>query len=368
MKILAIETSCDETSAAVVESNSTGGITILSNVVASSMDLHAKTGGIIPEVAARNQITYIVPVIKQALGEANIPFDGKNPPTIDALALTYGPGLIGSLLVGVETVKTLSYVWDKPLIPVNHLFGHIYANWIQDTASTQELPQFPAIALVVSGGHTDLVLMKSHTDITWLGGTRDDAAGEAFDKCARLLGYNYPGGPKISQLALEGSSTVFPLPRPMLGSNDYDFSFSGLKTAFLNKTKEHFPILRKSIDERAGWQQVPVESNLSEKEKQVLYNLCASLQDAIIDVLLKKTIKAAREYNVTSILLAGGVSANQKLREEFAKKCEDLNFILFAPQKKYCMDNAAMIGAAAYFRQQYTPWQDVAANPELYFD
>lgn len=385
MKILAIETSCDETSAAVVESSPTGGITVLSNVVASSMDLHAKTGGIIPEVAARNQITYIIPVIMEALQKANIPFYGKTPPAVDSLALTYGPGLIGSLLVGVETVKTLSYVWDKPLIPVNHLFGHIYANWITSSSlraneherGKLELPQFPLIALVVSGGHTDLVLMKSHTEITWLGGTRDDAAGEAYDKVGRLLGIPYPAGPKIEQLAKEGNPKTYHFPRPLLYDKAYDFSFSGLKTAVLREVE------KLTIDKRGGTTGTPVRvPGLNEYEgshrngvrsdRTPINNFCRGVQDAIIEVLVTKTLRAAEEFGVKSILLSGGVAANGTLREAFKEmlhtKYHILNTQLFVPAKNLCTDNAAMIGAAAFFRQQETPWQDVAANPELYFD
>src|SRR5258706_10584365 len=250
MRILGIETSCDETAASVIDISKNNNITLLSNVIASSLALHAKTGGIIPEIAARNQISHIIPVISEALEKAGISF--KPPkmksPDIDAIAVTYGPGLIGSLLVGVETAKTLSFAWNKQLIPVNHLYGHIYANFISNNSKIEnrkskplEKIKFPAIALIVSGGHTDLILMKGHKETIWLGGTRDDAAGEAFDKCARLLGYNYPGGPKVAELAEKGNPKVFSLPRPMIGSHDFDFSFSGLKTAFANATKENFP-------------------------------------------------------------------------------------------------------------------------------
>jgi N6-L-threonylcarbamoyladenine synthase len=363
-------------------------------------------------MAAREQIKCIIPVIYDALENADLLENGvarlgdprnssavretneaslggkerQDPrflPNVDAIAVTYGPGLIGSLLVGVETAKTLSYIWNKPLIPVNHLFGHIYANWIDasslpvnptnDAISNQTFqpPSFPAIALVVSGGHTDLVLMKSHTDITWLGGTRDDAAGECFDKCARLLGYPYPGGPKISQLAEKGNPKNFSFPRPMIGSHDYNFSFSGLKTAFLNATKQHFSILRTS-SEKIGWQQIPFEDSLDATHKQTLYDLCASLQEAIVDVLVKKTILAAQEFDVSSILLSGGVAANELLKQRFQheinSKHEIQNTKLYVPQKSLCTDNAAMIGAAALFKNQTTDWTNLTANPQLYFD
>ncbi|HYK09066.1 MAG TPA: hypothetical protein VEW42_06245, partial [Candidatus Eisenbacteria bacterium] len=260
MRILAIETSCDETGAAVVESNG-NEVKILSNVVATSLAIHSKTGGIIPEAAAREQVKYIIPVINEALEKAGITFGSTSKPKphpnpllpgegdqgknlmVDAIAVTYGPGLIGSLLVGVETAKALSFLWDKPLIPINHLFGHIYANWLTQPHPNPllkgegdqggEIPRFPLVALIVSGGHTDLVLMKSHTDITWLGGTRDDAAGECFDKSGRLLGLPYPAGPEIEQKAKLGNPKAYHFPRPLLHEKNYDFSFSGLKTAIL---------------------------------------------------------------------------------------------------------------------------------------
>lgn len=357
MKILGIETSCDETAASAVEiSPDKKFVTLLSSVTATSLNLHAKTGGIIPEIAARNQIKDIIPVIFEALEKAGT--------TIDAIAVTYGPGLIGSLLVGVETAKTLSYIWNKPLIPINHLLGHIYANWIGLNGEKPHVPTFPAIALIVSGGHTDLILMKSHTDIQWLGGTRDDAAGECFDKCARLIGYDYPGGPKIAELATKGDPKAFSFPRPMLGDHSFEFSFSGLKTSFLNKTKEYFPLLRTS-PEKIGWNQILLEKNISEKQKQLLYNLCASLQEAIIDVLVKKTLQAAEKFNTTSVILGGGVSANEKLRETFRNK---LTANFFVPPKSLSTDNGAMIGAAAFFQGKETPWEEISANPELYFE
>lgn len=367
MIILGIETSCDETSAAVVNKTQDAAI-LLSNVVSSSLELHSRTGGIIPEEAAREQVKFIIPVIKQALADAHKTID-----EVDALAVTYGPGLIGSLLVGVETIKTISYVLNKPLVPVNHMVGHVYANWLQTTdKQTCEVrdPQipFPALALVVSGGHTDLLLLKGHGDIQLLGGTRDDAAGECFDKCARLLGYNYPGGPHISKLALEGDPTAFAFPRPMLGSKDYEFSFSGLKTAFLNTTRQHFPILRTNIpNSKAGWEQVVLEKQISAKEKKTLYDLCASLQQAIIDVLVRKTMNAAKEHNVQAVLLSGGVSANQLLRDEVEKACLKYGFELFAPPKYLCTDNAAMIASVAAYNYKPVNWQDITADPELYF-
>lgn len=344
MRILGIETSCDETSAAVIKGNAGDKkVKLLSNVVASSLSLHKKTGGIIPESAAREQIKYIIPVLQQVLKQSRL-----TPKDFDAMAVTVGPGLIGSLLVGVETAKTLSYVWNKPLVPVNHLIGHVYANWLQ-TTKNQRLKTilFPALALIVSGGHTDLVFMKSHTDIKWLGGTKDDAAGEALDKIGRLLGLPYPAGPAIEKAAKRGNTNHFSLPRPMIGSSDFDFSFSGLKTAVLRKTQAMKQFNNETIDD-----------------------LCASAQQAIIDVLIKKTLKAAQKYKVKSILLGGGVSANQKLREQL--RLEARGYMpeakIFAPQKFLCTDNAAMIAAAAFFNYKEVPWQKVTANPQLYFD
>lgn len=324
MKILGIETSCDETAAAVVED----GKKVLSSALASSAELHIKTGGIIPEQAARKQIESIIPVINNALetiGQDNI----------DAIAVTYGPGLIGSLLVGVETAKTLSLAWNKPLVPANHLVAHIYANWIE----AKKQPEFPAVALVVSGGHTDFVLVKSHGDIKYLGGTRDDAAGEAFDKTARLLSLAYPGGPSISVAAEKYPTSNLDLfPRPMVNSNDLDTSFSGLKTAVLNYTKQN--------------------------EGFDVNHLAAEIQEAIVDTLVAKSIKAVEKYNPKSFLLAGGVSANKRLREKIAEALKDKAEV-FIPEPKYSTDNAAMIAASAFYNYKPVVWKEVTANPSL---
>jgi len=337
MKILGIETSCDETSAAVVTVDKKNRkVELLSNIVATSLSLHAQTGGIIPEVAAREQLKYIIPVIEKAFAVL------KNPKEeIDAISVTVGPGLIGSLLVGVETARTIAYVWNKPIIPVNHLFGHIYANFIDENEI-----EFPAIALIVSGGHTDLVLMKNHRDIKWLGGTRDDAAGEAFDKTGRLLSLPYPAGPQIEQLAKTVEKDTYHFPRPIIDSDDFDFSFSGLKTAVLRETQKN--------------------EQLSEER---ISNICFSLQEAVFDVLTKKTFRAVREFNTKSILLGGGVAANQTLRRRFELGIKSLNLKakLSVPEKSLCTDNAAMIAAAAFFNHEKTDWRKIAANPELYF-
>lgn len=359
MKILGIETSCDETGASVIEGDlnpPAGGKTakILSNVVASSLALHSKTGGIIPEVAAREQVKYIIPVIKQAMEDGKCKMEN-----LDAIAVTIGPGLIGSLLVGVETAKTLSFVWQKPIIPVNHLIGHIYANFVTSNkqqpttnkkleVSSQKLAiGFPAIALIVSGGHTDLVLMEKHGSIRWLGGTRDDAAGEAFDKIGRLLNIPYPAGQQIEKLAENGDPKSFNFPRPMINSNDFDFSFSGLKTAVFREVKSISPTMN--------------------YEPFTINNLCASVQEAIVDVLIKKTLNAAQKYRVKSILFSGGVAANELLRNSLGVRSQKLAVKFFAPAKNLCTDNAAMIASAAFFNYNPVPWQKITANPELYF-
>ncbi|MBI2195465.1 MAG: tRNA (adenosine(37)-N6)-threonylcarbamoyltransferase complex transferase subunit TsaD [Candidatus Levybacteria bacterium] len=363
MRILGLETSCDETSAAVVETSSRHKVSLLSNVVASSLPLHARTGGIIPENAAREQVKFIIPVIEQAIFLANCEERRAKRPNIDAIAVTYGPGLIGSLLVGVETAKTLSFAWDKPIVPVNHLIGHIYANFIGTNPKSEILNpkldarrysltadiDFPAIALIVSGGHTDLILIRKHQSIKWLGGTRDDAAGEAFDKIGRLLNLPYPGGPEIEKQATKGNPKVFDFPRPMIGSGDFDFSFSGLKAAVTREVS--------SSKYKA----------LSMKFKS---DLAASVQQAIIDVLISKTLKAAKKYGASSILLGGGVAANQKLRDEFELNAKryTLDAKIFAPEKSLCTDNAAMIATAALFNYKPIEWKKVSANPELYFD
>lgn len=328
MKILGIETSCDETAAAVVEN----GTIILANVVATSEDLHAKTGGIIPETAAREQLKAMIPIIETALKKASL-----SPKELDAIAVTNGPGLFGSLIIGVETAKSLAFAWKKPLIPINHLVGHIYANWLENPAP----PTFPNLTLVVSGGHSELILAKNHGDFEWLGGTRDDAAGEAFDKTARVLGLTYPGGPAIQNAAKRVTKLVNSLPRPLHDSSDFDFSFSGLKTAVVNLVKDK-KLTSTEIDQMA-----------------------AETQEAIVDSLLIKTLKAAEKYQVKELLIAGGVAANLRLVE---KTKEKFSGIVHAPSPKLCVDNGAMIAAAAFFNYQPVPWEDINADSGLFFD
>lgn len=335
MIILGIETSCDETAAAVLSMNDER-ITILFNVVASSASLQAKYGGVIPEQAAREQIKSLIPVIKEALETAQVTSN-----KLDAIAVTYGPGLIGSLLVGVETAKVLATIWNKPLIPINHLIGHFYANWI-DT----QPPTFPCIGLLVSGGHTDLVLFTDHGKYQYLGGTRDDAAGECFDKCARLLGLPYPGGPQISKLAQKGDPSKFRLPIPMKGSKDFDFSYSGLKTAVANiVNSKQFTGYSKKAD------------------------LAASIENAIVKSLIDKVILAAQKYNIKQIMVAGGVAANQKLKENLESRVKSLgeNVKLHIPPAKLCTDNGAMIAAAGFFEKKVIDPLKLQADPSLSF-
>lgn len=327
--ILGIETSCDETAAAVLEKTD-GGIKILSNIIASSASLQSKFGGIIPEQAAREQLKSIIPVIQTAIDDS-----GKKLEKIDAIAVTEGPGLIGSLLIGVETAKTLSLVWKKPLIPVNHLIGHFYANWISDDKQNTS-PSFPAIGLLISGGHTDLVLFKDHNRYEYLGGTRDDAAGECFDKCARLLGLPYPGGPEISKLAKKGNPEGVILPLPMADSGDLDFSFSGLKTAVSNYIKKN-PGFKKE-------------------------DVCAALEKTIIKILVKKTMSASLKSGVREILIAGGVAANPNLSEGIR---ENLHVKVFCPSHNICTDNGAMIAAAGFFSKKTADPLILQANPNL---
>ncbi|MDD5415471.1 MAG: tRNA (adenosine(37)-N6)-threonylcarbamoyltransferase complex transferase subunit TsaD [Candidatus Daviesbacteria bacterium] len=388
MIILGIETSCDETAAAVVQK--TGNrIKILSNVVASSASIQAKYGGVIPEQAAREQLRSIIPVIEEGLNKAQVTSNKLN-----AIAITQGPGLIGSLLIGVETAKTLAFLWNKPLIPVNHLLGHFYANWGAQSSvvsrqssdktslkadseatpkadeailKTESYPQFPCIGLLVSGGHTDLILFKDHGKYEYLGGTRDDAAGECFDKCARLLGLPYPGGPAIANLASQGDALRFSLPRPMIDSKDFDFSFSGLKTAVANLLKEVRGDGKKGIPARSRSERsrVRMYDGISSRQDPELANFCASIEAAIVDVLVAKTIKAVQTYKVNQIMIAGGVAANQKLVSELAIRCQSSAIRLSVPPPELCTDNAAMIAAAVFYNFHPINPLKLQANPNL---
>jgi N6-L-threonylcarbamoyladenine synthase len=315
MKILGIETSCDETAAAVVED----GVKILSNEIISQVDIHARYGGIVPEVASRQQLLAVIPIIQRALATAGV--DWRD---LDDVAVTHGPGLAGSLLVGVNTAKAIAFAQELPLTGVNHLEGHIYANWL--TCRTIE---FPVICLIVSGGHSDLVLMSDHGKYQLLGRTRDDAAGEAFDKAARILKLGYPGGPAIQQAA-EKSTAPLLLPRAWL-KGSHDFSFSGLKTALWQLVSRG----KIALDDNAAGGLPGVA------------DAAAGFQEAVVDVLVTKTIAAARDYGVKQILVAGGVASNKLLRQWLIKKSE---VPVVIPAPLLCTDNAAMVAACAYFR------------------
>ncbi|MFH1030479.1 MAG: tRNA (adenosine(37)-N6)-threonylcarbamoyltransferase complex transferase subunit TsaD [bacterium] len=377
MRILSIETSCDETSASVVEGNR-GMVKILSNIISSQIDIHKKYGGVVPEVAARNHILNIVPVIDEALmaadtdllPSASFPDKGRHRKgAIDLIAVTGGPGLMSSLLIGAQTAETLAYAWRKPLLVVNHIEGHIYANWLKQVCvypnpkSQISKPEFPALALIVSGGHTQLVLMRDHLKYKTIGKTRDDAAGEAFDKVAKILGLGYPGGPIISRIAGEYNRMAvrekmemaqhfyenkIKLPRPMIDSDNFDFSFSGLKTAVLYMVRK--------IESEVSM--LETDKHKPRLQKDVIPAICAEFQQAVTDVLVHKTIKAAKKYKVISVLLAGGVAANNELRtqleEAVVKELSD-NIIFSVPEQKLCTDNAAMVGAAAYYRYEKNP-------------
>ena len=324
--ILGIETSCDETAAAVV----IDGRTMASNVIASQIDLHAKYGGVYPEVASRAHVEAIGYVVEQALNDASVTAD-----QLDAIAVTRGPGLVGSLLVGINYAKGLAFALDKPLLGINHLEGHVYSLWLTDTGREIE---FPVLVLIVSGGHTELILMTGHGEYQWLGGTLDDAAGEAFDKVGRMLGLPFPGGPNIERAAVHGDPTAFDFPRARLDA-PYDFSFSGLKTAVLREATISPSAAQRG--ERLGDKQPTLRSDIA------IIDVAASFQKALVDALVDKTIRAAKAFGVTEILLAGGVSANQLLRREMRDRADlPVRF----PPLTLCTDNAAMIAAAAYHR------------------
>jgi len=315
-RILGIETSCDETAAAVVES----GRVILASLVASQVDLHARYGGVYPEVASRQHVLAIFPIVEQALKKSHLAVED-----LDAIAVTRGPGLPGSLVVGVNTAKGLALATGLPFIGVNHLEAHIYSAWLYEADTpAHPAPEFPLLTLIVSGGHTELALVTGHLEFRRLGGTLDDAAGEAFDKVARLLGLAYPGGPSIQKAAEEGDPAAFDFPRAWL-EDGYDFSFSGLKTAVLREVR------------RLEENRLPLP----------VAHLAASFQAAVVDVLVQKTLIAARQFKVKEILIAGGVSANLALRQAFQDQSE---FPIHMPPLSLCTDNAAMVAGAAYFR------------------
>ena len=400
MRILGIETTCDETGAAVVEGDVRSGIglRVLSNVVASSVDLQKRFGGVVPEVAAREQVRSILPVIAEAIGYAakissskhQIPNNLSNPEilkwakeNIDAIAVAHGPGLVGPLLIGVETAKALALVWNKPLIAVNHLVGHIYANWLEsnpkfvfrlETRSRRailnsKLPLFPLVALIVSGGHTDLVLVTDHGKYKLLGSTLDDASGEAFDKVAKLLGLGYPGGPEIERLAAQASNSKhqisnIKLPRPMINSKDFDFSFSGLKTAVVSVVNK----LNYSSSERSESRSLKSSSRQARTinndfKSQVAYEF----QQAVVDVLVRKTIGAAQKFGAKSIVVGGGVAANSELRSWMSDIGQKENMNVYFPSSDLSVDNGAMIATAAFYNFDKVDPLKLSADPSLHF-
>ncbi|MDO9231343.1 MAG: tRNA (adenosine(37)-N6)-threonylcarbamoyltransferase complex transferase subunit TsaD [bacterium] len=387
MVILSLETSCDETACAILEEKN-GAFSVLANIVSSQISLHAKWGGVVPNLAAREHLKNIMPVIDEALTKAHL-----TSKDVDLIAVTNGPGLIPALLIGVETAKTLSYLWKKPLIGIHHIEGHIYANFIDNNQRSKIKDQekinscslfidhcFPVLCLVVSGGHTQLVLMKKHLSYEIIGETQDDAVGEAFDKVARILGLGYPGGPAISataemaadyrglnadkrghkKLQRKSAWQLPKLPRPMIKSDNFNFSFSGLKTAVLYSVKKNpdYPLRPRS-----------------EASKLQIANYCYEFQQAVCDVLISKTIRAAKKYNPKTIMLAGGVSANTELRKQLGEAIKkDLPDTAYRiPETKYSIDNATMIAIAASFRYKLKKntrklknnWKNLETNANL---
>jgi len=396
MYILGIESSCDDTSVALVDC-SDEGFFVVAEKTASQIEIHAKYGGVVPEIAGRNHAEQIMPVIESVLDEAKAIINDNPRSQIsnfkfpDVIAVTAGPGLMTGLLVGTEASKTLSYLWNIPMVAVNHIEGHVHSVFVNEAKNKEQetsIPlldkerptrsagevQFPAVCLIVSGGHTELVLMEDFGKYSLIGKTRDDAAGEAFDKVGKLLGLNYPGGPKISKLAMNGDPTAIDFPRPMLESDNFDFSFSGLKTAalyWLRDSHNTYHITR---------------SNTNSRHKEIdkcyvlcdtcLKDFCASFEQAIIDVLVEKTKRAIKTYNAKTLILGGGVSANPKLKQSLEQLVNqslisDFKGTLMPvgckfPISNYSMDNGAMIAVAGYHhavKKEYTKWNELEVNP-----
>ncbi len=338
--ILSLETSCDETGVAILTQSGPDAPAVLSQSVSSQINIHALTGGVVPETAAREHSAVIAPMILD-----NLRHSGLQPSNLDAIAITVGPGLIPALVVGVATAQTLSFAWDKPLVPVHHLEGHIYSALLS-APSPDSL--FPALALIVSGGHTLLVLISAHLTYQILGSTLDDAAGEAFDKVARLLGLPYPGGPALSRLAESGNPSAFDFPRPMLHDSSLNFSFSGLKTAVLYTFRD-----------------LTQSGAVTAAQKA---DIAASFQQAVVDVLVAKAFRAASEYHARSLLLTGGVAANQLLRQTFQLKADQAGLPLLTAPLELCGDNGVMIGQAglyAFAAGRVKSWSEIEATARL---
>lgn len=330
--ILSIESSCDETAAAVVEN----GRNVLSNVISSQIEIHKEFGGVVPEVASRKHIENINDVVEEAMKTANVTRE-----QIDAVAVTYGPGLVGALLVGVNFAKGLAYAWQKPLIGVNHIEGHICANYIEDKNLEP-----PFICMVASGGHSHLVYVKDYGVYEILGVTRDDAAGEAFDKIARSIGLGYPGGPLVDMTAKKGNKDAIRFPRVIIDEETLDFSFSGLKSAVLNY----------------------LHNSSQKNEDVVIEDVAASFQEAVVEVLAMKTMKAAKMKNCGTVALAGGVASNSRLRDILEEQCQRSNYKFTKPSPILCTDNAAMIGSAAYFKYLNKQFADSSLNADPNLD
>ncbi|HBV58021.1 MAG TPA: tRNA (adenosine(37)-N6)-threonylcarbamoyltransferase complex transferase subunit TsaD [Candidatus Magasanikbacteria bacterium] len=340
MNILGIETSCDETAAALLEVHD-GRMHVLKNKTASQIDIHKKYGGVVPEIAGRLHAEKIIPLVEETL---------KKQPKPDAIAVTTGPGLVTGLLVGATAAQTLSYATNIPLVGVNHLEGHIHSvELAPEGALGEPIANFPAMALVVSGGHTELILMKNFGKYKLIGQTKDDAVGECFDKVGKILGLPYPGGQQVAKWALQGKRDAIKFPRPMLETSDFNFSFSGLKTAVLYH-----------------WQKVPQQSK---NDDSIIANICASFEQAAIDVIIAKTLRAAQKYQVKTLLTGGGVAANQELQNQlqklFKKSAPQITF--WPIPKNFCGDNAAMIAAAGLFNaknKKFTDWKKIKINSE----
>lgn len=355
--ILGIESSCDESAAAVVEN----GRRVMSNVVASQTELHERYGGVFPEMASRQHIRAITPVLREALAQAKVGWDD-----LDAIAVVHGPGLAGSLLVGLNVAKAVAFARGIPLVGINHLEAHIYANWLVPpgkTAASWPPPPFPLLCLIVSGGHTDLVLMEEHHRYRRLGSTIDDAAGEAFDKVARLLGLGYPGGPAIQRVAGQGDPEAYPFPRA-LQVGPYDFSFSGLKTAVLRQVQE---LKRQAGDEVEDRGVKLADAAVDADAGLPIADIAASFQAAVVDALVTKTAQAVDDHHAVQVLVAGGVAANALLRRELQRH---VTVPVRFPPVHYCTDNAAMVAAAGYFRHLSGRRDDsyLDAEPNLHLD